>query len=114
MKIYYKCTSKGLAAMAPFGSTSADMSPDGSFGITTLMGEIDPLPEGVEIISQEEAQQLVHADTWQNKVVSDLAVESDVDYSELRVSELRELCQERGIEGYSSMRKAQLIEALEG
>ena len=36
-----------------------------------------------------------------------------VDYSSMLVAELKELCSERNITGYSTMRKAELIEALE-
>ena len=36
-----------------------------------------------------------------------------VDYSSMLVTELKELCSERNITGYSTMRKAELIEALE-
>jgi large subunit ribosomal protein L20 len=36
-----------------------------------------------------------------------------VDYSSMLVTELKELCSERGITGYSTMKKAELVEALE-
>jgi hypothetical protein len=37
-----------------------------------------------------------------------------VDYSSMLVRELRALCRERDIEGYSDMRKAELVAALSG
>jgi len=37
-----------------------------------------------------------------------------VDYSSMLVRELRDLCRERGIEGYSDMRKAELVAVLSG
>lgn len=37
-----------------------------------------------------------------------------IDLESLTVKELRELAQENGIEGYASMKKAELIAALEG
>ena len=42
------------------------------------------------------------------------AEEEEVDYASMLVRELRDLCRERGIEGYSDMRKAELVAVLSG
>ena len=42
------------------------------------------------------------------------AEEEEVDYASMLVRELRDLCRERVIEGYSDMRKAELVAVLSG
>lgn len=37
-----------------------------------------------------------------------------VDYNAMRVDELKALCKEKGIDGYSSMNKEELVKVLEG
>lgn len=39
--------------------------------------------------------------------------EEKIDYSKLKVDELKLIAEEKGIEGYSDMKKAELIEAIE-
>ena len=46
-----------------------------------------------------------------NTVKSNSTVVTD-DYSKLKVTELKKLAKERGIKGYSSLKKTQLIELL--
>ena len=47
----------------------------------------------------------------ENTVTGNIAVVTD-DYSKLKVTELKKLAKERGIKGYSSLKKTQLIELL--
>lgn len=43
----------------------------------------------------------------------EVAVLSDVDYTSMTVTELKAECKAKGIEGYSTMTKAELIQMLE-
>lgn len=40
-------------------------------------------------------------------------VENKIEYSNLKVDELKEIAKEKGIEGYEDMKKAELIELIE-
>ena len=39
--------------------------------------------------------------------------EENINYSKMKVGELKKLCKERGIKGYSKLKKKQLIEKLQ-
>lgn len=63
---------------------------------------------------------VIAKDALAGKVVKETAkkatvkkeVKETVDYSTLKVAELRELAKEKGVEGYSTMKKAELLDAL--
>ncbi|MGX4600249.1 Rho termination factor N-terminal domain-containing protein [Faecalimicrobium sp. JNUCC 81] len=42
-----------------------------------------------------------------------MEVPQNINYSELKVDELKAIAKEKGLEGYSSMTKAELIELIE-
>ena len=44
--------------------------------------------------------------------VTSLSLEESIDYESMTVSQLRELAKERGLTGYSSLNKADLIQLL--
>ncbi|MCU9808122.1 Rho termination factor N-terminal domain-containing protein [Paraclostridium sp. AKS46] len=43
-----------------------------------------------------------------------MEVPQQIDYSEFKVDELKVIAKEKGLEGYSSMTKAELIKLIEG
>ena len=57
----------------------------------------------------EEAPVVVEA----TPVVEEVVAEETVDLASLKVAELREIAKEKGIAGYSTMKKAELLEALQ-
>lgn len=50
--------------------------------------------------------------TEEVELVEEVAVPQEIDYSSMTVAQLREIAKNKGIEGYSSMKKAELIEKL--
>ncbi|MCD8832750.1 Rho termination factor N-terminal domain-containing protein [Staphylococcus arlettae] len=42
------------------------------------------------------------------------AVFEDINYSDMKVAELKEIARKRGIEGYNDMKKSELVKVLEG
>ena len=45
-------------------------------------------------------------------LVEEVEVPQEIDYSSMTVAQLREIAKNKGIEGYSSMKKTELIEKL--
>ena len=50
--------------------------------------------------------------TEEVELVEEVAAPQEIDYSSMTVSQLREIAKNKGIEGYSSLKKAELIEKL--
>lgn len=73
----------------------------------------DSFPRAGLDVSKERLTELSTDNNRQNKPLIE-RVEEQTDYSGMKVSELKELAKERDIEGFSHMKKSELIDALEG
>lgn len=73
----------------------------------------DPFPRTGLDVSEERLTELSTKNNRQNKPLIE-RVQEQIDYSDMKVSELKELAKERDIEGFSHMKKSELIDALEG
>lgn len=73
----------------------------------------DPFPREGLTVSKERLTELSTDNNRQNKPLIE-RVEEQVNYSDMKVSELKELAKERDIEGFFHMKKSELIGALEG
>lgn len=73
----------------------------------------DLFPRDGKEVSEERLTELSTKNNRQSKALIE-RVQEQTDYSGMKVSELKELAKERDINGYSDMKKAELIEVLEG
>ncbi|KAA2274677.1 MULTISPECIES: Rho termination factor N-terminal domain-containing protein [unclassified Staphylococcus] len=73
----------------------------------------DPFPRTGLDVSKERLAELSTKNNRQNKPLIE-RVQEQTDYSGMKVSELKELAKQRDIEGFSHMKKSELIDALEG
>lgn len=73
----------------------------------------DLFPRDGKEVSEERLTELSTKNNRQSKALIE-RVQEQVDYSGMKVSELKDLAKERGINGYSDMKKVELIEVLEG
>ena len=73
----------------------------------------DTFPRKDLNVSDERLTELSTSNNRQNKPLIE-RVDEQVNYSDMKVTELKELAKEREIEGFSDMKKVELIEAVEG
>lgn len=73
----------------------------------------DTFPRANSPVSKERLTELSTKNNRQNKPLIE-RVEEQIALDDMKVSELKELAKQRDIEGFSHMKKSELIDALEG
>lgn len=73
----------------------------------------DNFPRDGKKVSKERLTELSTDNNRQGVALIE-SVQEQESYSDMKVSELKEIAKERAIEGYSDMKKVELIEVLEG
>jgi len=82
---------------------------------TSIVNEVNIKSEKIEEIKDEPVKEVKEelVEEVKEESVDEVKLEEKVDYKKMKVGDLKKLCKEKGIKGYSKLKKKEVIELLE-